>query len=492
MQFDELLTASGLGAECPAGQAEITAVVYDSREARQGACFVAVRGWKNDGHDFIGAAVEAGCSAIVCEDAAGVPDSLPHVLVDNTHIALGLLAQGFEGNPAGKLVNVGVTGTNGKTTVAHLIYNILEATGHETALLGTIEYKTGHRSVEANATTPDPLTLAGATSEMVRAGRTHLVMEVSSHALDQDRTAGINFRVGVFTNISGDHFDYHKTMENYVGAKRRLFESLAPGAVAVINRADDYAEEMARAAEQSGAKVCFYGLDSECDCSGRIVSMDDSGACFNVSTGGGEIEIRTPLIGRHNVMNSLAAAAACEALGVDLAAIGAALALSPVVPGRLEPVGGCSDYRVFVDYAHTDDALDNVLSALNKIKRGRLIVVFGCGGDRDRTKRARMGEVAGRLADRVIITSDNPRSEEPQAIIDEVLSGVGGENVNRCEVCIDRREAIAMAIGQAEIGDIVLLAGKGHETYQETDQKRIEFSDVQVAAEIIRNREEGK
>lgn len=492
MQFDELLTSAGLSPRHSTGQAEITAVIYDSREARPGACFVAVKGWKNDGHDFIGSAVSAGCSAVVCQDADNVPDGVAMAVVDDTHIALGLLAQAIAGNPASKLVNVGITGTNGKTTIAHLIFNILQTTGRQAALLGTVGYNTGLRSVEACATTPDPLTLAGATSEMVLAGRTHLVMEVSSHALDQDRTAGMGFRVGVFTNISGDHFDYHQTMDNYVGAKRRLFESLGPGAVAVINRHDDYADEMATAARESGASVSFYGLDESCDCAGRIETLDDSGACFHVSIAGGEVEIRSPMIGKHNVMNSLAAIAASEALGVDLDGIGAALASCPVVPGRLEPVGGSEGYRVFVDYAHTDDALENVLSALNGIKRGRLIVVFGCGGDRDRTKRPRMGAVAARLADRVVITSDNPRSEDPQAIIDEVLSGVDAEDLSRCEVCPDRRGAIAMAIGIAEVGDIVLVAGKGHETYQEIAGQRIDFSDVQTASEIVRNREESK
>lgn len=302
----------------------------------------------------------------------------------------------------------------------------------------------------------------------------------------------MDFRVGIFTNISGDHIDYHMTMPNYVSAKRRLFESLGPDAVAVINRHDDYADEMAQAARGSGASVSFYGLSGGCDCRGQIASLDDAGACFNVSTAGGEVEIKSPLIGKYNVMNSLAAIAASEALGVDLPTIGSALASIPVVPGRLEPVGGSGDYRVFVDYAHTDDALDNVLSALKEIKRGRLIVVFGCGGDRDRTKRPRMGAVALRLADCAVVTSDNPRSEDPQAIINEVLSGVDDGDIGRCDVCADRREAIAMAIGMARSGDIVLVAGKGHETYQEIAGERIEFSDVQVSAEIIRNREAGR
>ena len=492
MQFDELLTSAGMSTKDSTGRADVAAVVYDSRDARSGACFVAVRGWRHDGHDFIAAAVAAGCSAVVCEDATNVPDGVARAVVDDTHSALGLLAQAIAGSPARKLVNVGITGTNGKTTVAHLIFHILEAAGHPTALLGTVGYQTGRRSLEAGATTPDPVTLASATAEMVLAGRTHLVMEVSSHALDQNRTAGMDFRVGVFTNVSGDHLDYHMTMDKYVAAKRRLFESLGPGALAVINRHDNYADEMARAARDAGASVSFYGLSDECDCAGHIAGLDDSGACFNVSTAGVEVEVHSPLIGRHNVMNSLAAIAASQALGVDLPAIVAVLAGCPVVPGRLEPVSGSGDYRVFVDYAHTDDALENVLSALNGIKRGRLIVVFGCGGDRDRTKRSRMGAVAVRLADRVVITSDNPRSEDPQAIIDEIVSGVDADRIDRCDLCADRREAIAMAIGLAETGDIVLIAGKGHETYQEIAGRRIDFSDVQVAAEIVRNHEEGK
>jgi UDP-N-acetylmuramoyl-L-alanyl-D-glutamate--2,6-diaminopimelate ligase len=492
MQFSELLTSAGLSATPTGARSEVDAVVYDSRDAAPGACFVAVRGWKHDGHDFIANAIESGCAAIVCEDATNVPESMPRAVVADTHSALGNLAQAIAGSPAKKLVNVGITGTNGKTTVAHLIFNILETVGHKSALLGTVGYNTNGRLSDPGATTPDPVTLARATSEMVAAGRTHLVMEVSSHALDQNRTAGLDFRVGVFTNISGDHLDYHKTIEHYVAAKRRLFESLDSRALAVINRDDKYSGQMAQSARKAGASVIFYGLDNDCDYRGKIITLDDTGAKFGVSTAGGEVEIRSPLIGRHNVMNSLAAIATSEALGVDLDAIAAALESSPVVPGRLEPVSVSGDYRVFVDYAHTDDALQNVLSALNGIKRGRLIVVFGCGGDRDRSKRPRMGKVAATLADRVVITSDNPRSEDPRAIINEVLSGVDSGDAARCDVCVDRREAIAMAIGQARSGDIVLLAGKGHETYQEIAQERIEFSDVQVAGEIIRNREENR
>jgi len=490
MQFDELLTSAGLDATGPTGRVQVDAVVYDSRRAGPGACFVAVKGWQSDGHDFIAAAVEAGCSAIVCEDPANVPQGAAYAVVEDTHAALGLLAQTMAGKPANRLINIGVTGTNGKTTATYLIYNILTAAGHPTALLGTVGYRTGRQSLESGATTPDPVTLASTMREMVDSGRTNLVMEVSSHALDQDRTAGVAFRVGVFTNISGDHLDYHKTIEHYVAAKRRLFESLGADGVAVINREDCCADEMALAARQGGSEVVFYGLSADCDCAGEILSLDDSGARFRVSTGVGQIEISSPMIGRHNVMNNLSAIAACRVLGVELPAIAAALESTPVVPGRLEPVESRRDFRIFVDYAHTDDALKNVLSALNEIKRARLIVVFGCGGDRDRTKRPRMGSVACELADLTVVTSDNPRSEDPQAIIDEILKGIGPGDLNRCEVRVDRREAIQAAIGIAESGDIVLIAGKGHETYQEIAGRRTDFSDVQVASEILGTLEE--
>ena len=492
MQLDKLLKSAGLDAFCPTSDPDVTAVVYDSRQAGPGSCFVAVRGSENDGHDFISAAVDSGCCAVVCEDPVDVPDTVSLVVVEDSHIALGRLAQAFQGGPADKLVKVGVTGTNGKTTVTHLVHRIFEASGRPTALLGTVGYETGQRSIESNATTPDPVALAEAMSEMVRARRTHLVMEVSSHALDQHRTAGVDFRVGVFTNISGDHLDYHGTIENYIAAKRRLFESLGPEGVAVINRDDDYAGEMAQAAKGGGAAVKFYGLGPGCDYAGSMLNLDYSGASFNVTTAGGSIEVRSPMIGEHNVMNSLAAIGACEVLGVDLADISAALACSAVVPGRLEPVEGGGDFRVFVDYAHTDDALKNVLSALNDLKRGRLIVVFGCGGNRDRSKRPRMGKVASELADRVVVTSDNPRSEDPQAIIDQVLGGIDAAFRDRCDVCVDRRQAIETAIDEARGGDIVLIAGKGHETYQEIAGRRIDFSDVRTASEILKGRQEAK
>ena len=484
MQLGELLQQAGLedGRESPV---EISAITFDSRRTVPGACFVAVRGSACDGHEFIPQAVRAGCAAIVCEDPAGVASGTPCAVVADTQEALGRLAQAFYGWPARKLVNIGITGTNGKTTVAHLVNAALAAGGYRPALLGTIRYQTGVRDVEAGTTTPDPVMLAEMMAEMVRAGKTHLVMEVSSHALDQRRSAGVDFRVGVFTNLSGDHLDYHGTMERYTAAKRRLFESLGSQADAVISFDDPPGREMALA---TAAAVTWYGLDDGADVHGRIDALDARGARFRIARGAEEATVRSLLIGEHNVLNSLAAAGTCLVLGMDLPAIATALETTRTPPGRLERVGGDTPYEVFVDYAHTDDALANVLSSLRKVTRGRLIVVFGCGGDRDRSKRPRMGRVAAELADHAIITSDNPRSEKPGAIIDEILAGLAGAARAACEVEPDRRKAIALAIDIAEEDDIVLLAGKGHETCQEIRGRRTVFNDVSVARELIERR----
>jgi UDP-N-acetylmuramoyl-L-alanyl-D-glutamate--2,6-diaminopimelate ligase len=483
MQFDQLLATAGLEVDPPASPVEVGSVTFDSRRAAPGTCFVAVRGWTHDGHDFIPAATKAGCAAVVCEDPSNVPARVPCAVVGNTHDALGQLAQAIRGWPARQLVNIGITGTNGKSTVAHLVHRILESAGHSPALLGTIQYQTGQRSIEAGTTTPDPVMLAELMSEMVQSGRTHLVMEVSSHALHQHRAAGVDFHVGLFTNLSGDHLDYHGTMDQYLAAKRRLFESLRPDAVAVINSDDPHAQAMAQA---TAAPVLLYGLEEHPDLRGRIERLDDRGAEFTLEHGRRQVTVVSSLIGKHNVLNCLAAAGAGVALDVDLPTIAVALGSASPVPGRLQRVPGRAPYQIFVDYAHTDDALANVLSSLRQVVQGRLMVVFGCGGDRDRSKRQRMGRVAAQMADHVIVTSDNPRSEDPVAIIDEILAGLDTGARNRCDVQPDRRKAIAMAIDLAADGDIVLLAGKGHEKYQQIGDRRVEFSDMAVAGELIR------
>jgi UDP-N-acetylmuramoyl-L-alanyl-D-glutamate--2,6-diaminopimelate ligase len=484
MRLGELLLSAGLTVRKCHGDADVTDVVADSRRCRAGSCFVAVHGTAQDGNRFIPAALAGGAVAVVGQDEAVLAScgAAAWAAVEDARLAVAHLAQAIRGWPARRMICIGITGTNGKTTTAHLIREILIDAGYRPAMLGTITYETGQRKIEAATTTPDPITLADLMAEMVADGRTHLVMETSSHALDQRRTAGLEFRVGVFTNLTGDHQDYHGNMPAYLAAKRRLFEGLPAEAVAVVNRDDPAGEAIASG---TAAKVCWYGLSPAADLWATIDRADASGTDFTFVQGQRRLKATTPLIGRHNVYNSLAAAAACEALGVDLGATAATLARFQRVAGRLQRVEAAAPFAVFVDYAHTDDALSNVLSALRPLTRGRLILVFGCGGDRDRTKRPRMAKVAEELADVVVITSDNPRSEPPEAIIEESLAGLTAAGRQRIVVEPDRRAAIGRAIAQAQPGDIVLIAGKGHENYQEVCGVKSHFDDVEVAAQAI-------
>jgi len=490
MRFSELLKASGISHRRTGQDVNVTGVVDDSRCVKQGSCFVAVRGPRADGHRYIAAAAAGGAAAIICENPAAANGDLPAAVVTDTRQAAGPMAQAMLGWPARKLAAVGVTGTNGKTTVARLTQAIVQAIGRRCGMVGTIRHDTGGRTVAARNTTPGAIELADLTAEMVEAGCRHAVMEVSSHALDQYRTTGIDFQVGVFTNLSGDHLDYHKTMEAYLGAKARLFESLGSSATAVVNRDDPAGEEIA---ERTAAHVLWYGLGAEASLRGAVERMDVSGAVLSMSYGGQTVAVRTPLIGRHNVLNCLAAAGAAQALGVDLAAVADALAGVECVPGRLERVKAEAPYRVFVDYAHTDDALANVLETVAPMcAGGKLILVFGCGGDRDRTKRPRMAAVAQKYAHRIVLTSDNPRSEDPQAIVDEIVAGLSAAGRAKTHVQIDRRLAIEEAVASAESGDVVLIAGKGHEDYQIIGDRRVHFDDVETAAGAIAAREGGQ
>jgi UDP-N-acetylmuramoyl-L-alanyl-D-glutamate--2,6-diaminopimelate ligase len=485
MKFLELLAAAQ--AEClrVRGDGSVADVQSDSRRCGAGSCFVAVRGAAGDGHQYINVAVAAGARAVVCEDDAAVPPTTACAVVADTRQCLGRLAQAIRGRPADKLVSIAITGTNGKSTVAHLIRSVLAAAGHNPALLGTISYQTGARNVPATNTTPGPVELAEMTAEMVASGKTHLVMEASSHALDQRRTDGLDFKVAVFTNLTGDHLDYHVTLDSYLAAKRRLFEQLDADATAVLNRDDPAGGRMAAA---TAAKVVWYGLSDAADVWAKIEKIDSSGTRFTLMRGSEKVPVFTPLIGRHNVMNCLAAASACLSLGVDAGDIATALASVEKIRGRLERVGCDMPFDVFVDYAHTDDALRNVLGALRPLARGRIVVVFGCGGDRDRTKRPRMARVAEELADRIIVTCDNPRSEDPKAIIDQILVGMTDAGRRRTDVRPDRREAVEQAINRAQPGDVVVIAGKGHETYQDIGGRKIHFDDVEVAADAIGKR----
>ncbi|MBN1553194.1 MAG: UDP-N-acetylmuramoyl-L-alanyl-D-glutamate--2,6-diaminopimelate ligase [Phycisphaerae bacterium] len=490
MRFSVLLAESGLQPRAFRSDVNVSDVTADSRRCAHGTCFVAVSGAHQDGHEYIPDALRAGAAAIVCENPAAVGRKCKAAVavVDDTHEALGRLAQAMQGWPAQQLTNIAVTGTNGKSTVAHLIREILLRTGRKVGLLGTVAYETPLRIVPATMTTPDPILLAKLCTNMVADGATHMVMEVSSHALDQKRTAGINFAVGVFTNLTGDHLDYHGTMESYLASKKRLFSGLSTRAFAVVNRDDPNAEAIV---EGTRARILWYGLSPLSDLQARIEKIDAEGTTFDLIWRQRAVKVRSPLIGRHNVFNGLAAAGACLSLGMKPEDVAAALQTIRNVPGRLQRVPTNGRFSVFVDYAHTDDALRNVLSALRPITAGRILVVFGCGGDRDTTKRPRMARVAQELADRIFITSDNPRSENPENIIDEVLAGLDDRGRAVCHIDVDRRRAIANAICQAREGDVVLIAGKGHETYQVIGEEKIHFDDVEVANECLQNVQSG-
>ncbi len=514
MKLTQFLARANVPVESVRGDVDVTSVVADSRQCGAGACFIAVRGPQADGHAFIASAVAAGASAVVCEDISAVPAGVPCAVLRDTARALGPLAQAMLDWPARKLVNIGVTGTKGKSTITYLVRAMLAAAGHKAALVGTISYETGSRSLVANNTTPGPVELASMMAEMLANGNTHLVMEVSSHALDQGRVAGVDYASAVFTNLTGEHLDYHKTMDRYLAAKRILFENLKPNAVAVINADDPAGRAMADAARKAGAKVITYGLDNACDLRGRIEHGSEKGTQLTITKGAmvpsaepcrattvhprhasedgsmapTETKVFLPLIGRHNVYNALAAAGACAGLGVDWPVIARQLSETVRVPGRLERVPVAAPYEVFVDYAHTDDAMKNVLSAVRPMTRGKLIALFGCGGDRDPFKRPRMARVAEELADLVVITSDNPRTEKPDAIIEQILAGLSPQGRSKARVEPNRRAAIRLAISLAASGDVVVLAGKGHEDYQIIGKQKFHFDDVEEAAAAMRER----
>lgn len=483
MTLDELLAFVSSG--------EKTALQIDSRRVRAGDIFVAIPGPNCDGHDFIGPAVAGGAKYIVCEKGRSIPAlSGPAgkpvlVRVESPAAAAGRLAQGAQSNPAAQLTNLAVTGTKGKTTITFLVRSCIEVAGSKCGLIGTIVCDTGSSITSSSLTTPDCLTIANAQRQMVDAGLKYMVIEASSHALSQDRLAGIDFAAAAFTNLTGDHLDYHKTKENYLAAKTRLFTTLSPDATAVLNRQAPDAQSIAQATK---ARICWYAVDEPADLSAHVESMTVQGARFTLEYRGRKERVRTPLLGRYNVANHLAAAGLCLGAGLDLTAVAAGLSSLQGVPGRLEKVADNGEFAVLVDYAHTDDALHNVLTTLKPLCKGRLITLFGCGGDRDKTKRPRMAAVVEQLADVVFVTSDNPRTEKPEAIINDIMVGFRDPSSQRVTVEPDRRKAIELAIESARPDDIVVLAGKGHETYQIIGDKKFDFSDKDIARQCLRER----
>ena len=456
-----------------APEVEVSGLAYSSARVSAGTLFFCVPGLKEDGHDFAPKAVRRGAVALVCERPLGL--GVPEVVVDDVRAVMGPVAVRFHGDPTAELRVVGITGTNGKTTTAFLLRDVLEAAGVRTGLLGTVKQVVGGVEEPVVHTTPEAIDVQATFRRMVDGGDAACVMEVSSHALALGRAAGIHFACRVFTNLTQDHLDFHDDMEAYFLAKRRLFDGPGP---AVVNVDDEYGRRLVGDVE--GATT--YAIDSPADYRARDVRFDVKGARFTADTPDGPIELTTRLPGLFNVSNALAALATARTLGVDAETCRMGLAEAGRVPGRLEPIEEGQRFGVFVDFAHTPDSLDNVLRAARDLAQGRLHVVFGAGGDRDRAKRPLMGEAAIARADRVIVTSDNPRSENPEAIIEEILVGTGPD----VEREPDRRAAIELAVGAAAPGDVVVIAGKGHEQGQEFENGRKEpFDDREVAREAL-------
>src|SRR5467141_471834 len=465
----------------------VESIAYDSRRVQRNGLFVALRGEKADGHEFIGSAIEKGASVIVTQREEKTPRATC-LVVENTRAALADLAATFYGLPARRLKLAAVTGTNGKTTTTFLIKHICEKAGLRCGLIGTVRYEIGERVLPAPRTTPESLDLQELLAQMANAGCRAAAMEVSSHALAQERIRGLEWEVAVFTNLTQDHLDYHGTMENYFESKAKLFTQLAQQQkkrkpVAVVNMDDRYGEQLLDRIDKKISVVTF-GMGVRADFRAANYRMEFGGTSYQIDARGKSYLVRVPLIGRFNVANSLAALAAANALGLSLREAILSLAKSPQVPGRLEIVPAKRQFQVYVDYAHTPDALLNVLKTLRELEPRRLIVVFGCGGNRDREKRPLMAQVADQNADYAIVTSDNPRKEDPDKIISEIEKGFRG---NHFEKIADRAQAIARAVEMAQPRDIVLIAGKGHENYQEFADHTVPFEDIQVARRAVEN-----
>jgi UDP-N-acetylmuramoyl-L-alanyl-D-glutamate--2,6-diaminopimelate ligase len=458
---------------------EVASLAYDSRAVTPGALFFCVPGEHSDGHDHAADAVARGAVALVVERPLRL--GVPELLVDSVRAAMAPLAVRFNGDPSASLRVIGVTGTNGKTTTAFLVAALLGAAGEPCALLGTVKSVIGGREGPVLHTTPEAIDLQGSFRAMLDAGDRACAIEVSSHALALHRADGTHFAAAVFTNLTQDHLDFHATMEDYFAAKRRLFDGDVRDRV--INVDDPYGRRLA--ADHPGATT--FALDAPADYGARDLRSGVAQARFVATTPDGEVELRTRLPGRFNAANVLGAIAATHRLGVPLEVVAAALPDVAPAPGRFQALDEGQPFSVLVDYAHTPDSLENVLRAARGLTDTRLIAVFGCGGDRDRGKRPQMGRIAASLADVSIVTSDNPRSEDPPAIIDEILAGI--EDRSGVEAVVDRREAIVRALALASNGDVVVIAGKGHERGQQfAGGRTIPFDDAEVAAEALRAR----
>lgn len=460
---------------------DITGVNIDSRQIKPGHLFIALRGTQADGHSYIGKAVELGASAILCEDIPEAKaESVTYITIESTTDAVGKVATTFYGNPSAKVKLVGVTGTNGKTTIATLLYNMFRAMGNKCGLLSTVCNYIDNDPVAASHTTPDPIALNDLLAKMVDAGCEYVFMECSSHAIDQKRIGGLTFAGGLFTNLTRDHLDYHKTFENYRDAKKAFFDNLSKEAFAITNADDKNGMVMT---QNCKAEVKTYSTRSMADFKARLIECHFEGMYLEID--GHEVGVQ--FIGKFNVSNLLAVYGAARMLGKNTEDILLTLSTLKSVSGRLEPIHSKDGYTAIVDYAHTPDALENVLNAIHEVLngKGKIITVCGAGGNRDKGKRPLMAQEAIKQSDKVIITSDNPRNEEPQDIINDMLAGLTPQQMRKTLSIIDRKEAIRAACMMAEKGDVILVAGKGHEDYQEIKGVKYHFDDKEVIREII-------
>lgn len=494
MKLQQLLSFSDLGtqSQSPALESEVSGIFFDARQVQQSSVFVAIKGTQADGHKYIGDAIKAGAIALVVEDKSAVPEDYQgHVtVVPDSRQMLDLLAARFYDYPSQKLFCFGVTGTNGKTSITYLLEHILNSRNKSTGVIGTVNHRVGHKTWENQGTTPDPVTLQSRLHDFVSEGAIAAALEVTSHALDQRRADSVHFNTVIFTNLTHDHLDYHKDMKTYFESKQRLFtdlmwSSLKRPLFAIINTDDEYGRKLKLAEPVLG---WTYG-QNESDFQFKILKMNFAETEFELKTPLENITVKVPLTGVHTIYNVVASLAACLTCGVTLEQGIKALADFSGIPGRLQKVVHSSDKTVFVDYAHTPDALENSLKSLLKVKNdakltSQIITVFGCGGDRDKTKRPKMAEIAARLSDYVFLTSDNPRTEDPFMILDDAEKGFP-QNFKNYTKEVDRERAIQQAINVAKPGDVILIAGKGHEDYQIIGTAKTHFSDYEVAEKYL-------
>ncbi|MDP3730446.1 MAG: UDP-N-acetylmuramoyl-L-alanyl-D-glutamate--2,6-diaminopimelate ligase [Candidatus Omnitrophota bacterium] len=483
VKLKDLLSAVSYKADRDISSLAVKRITNDSRRVGRNDLFIALRGYNVDGYKFIGTAIKKGAGVIVSEKDFDAPEGVTKIMVKDTRSAAPLIAANFYGNPSEKLRITGVTGTNGKTTITYIMENILKEAGRPSGVIGTINYRIGKKQFPSKNTTPGPFELTALLDRMLKASVKDVLMEVSSHSLDQGRVDRVLFDVGIFTNITKEHLDYHKTVKKYFDAKAKLFGKLKKHAVAVLNNDDRMVSDLRALIKGT---VLTYGLDKRADIAASGIRLSVDSTSFSIKTPKGSFAVSTKLIGRHNISNILASTAAAIALKIPLGAIKKGIESFRAVPGRLELIDVGQEFRVFVDYAHTEDALHNVLSLLREVVPDRnIITVFGCGGNRDSAKRPLMGNAACRLSDSVIVTSDNPRFEDPSAIISQIESGIRGKFSNY-DLVENRREAINKALRMASKGDVVVIAGKGHEKYQIMKERAVPFDDCAVAKSILK------